>query len=140
MDSDPYSTFASFQSDQIRRYAEDFFAADDAIKAANLELKPYRLAKKEAKEKLEELMKRSGRVTIDLEERGERLELGNRKAKRIPQDDTIRERCVSKFRGNAETIFNFIKEEALVKVEETVAVLKRKKITAVAEASDDDDQ
>lgn len=128
MNSDPYSTFASVQDDQIRRLAQQYFDADDAIKAANLELKPYRQAKKVAKEELEELMRRAGRTSIEMDERGERLELGTRKGKRVPKEDTIRERCEVAFRGDANRIFDFIINTALTKVEEPMPFLKRRKL------------
>lgn len=134
LSTDPYDSVA--WQDDVRRFADEFISADDAIKAANEELKPYRLAKKNAKQRLEELMARHRYPAVNFEERQESLELTTRKAKKQPTEEVIRERCTMycKSSSDAERLAEFVLNRALEKTIEVVPVLRRKKMRGAAAA------
>lgn len=127
---------------ELRRHADEYLAADDAIRAANEELKPFRQAKKAAKAMLEELMARHSVPSVDFHEREEVLTLAARKSKKQPTEEIIRERCRGfvKNAGDADRLADFVLNQALQKVEEVVPTLRRKKARAAAADSDGENE
>lgn len=93
---DPYAVDQYAWQARLREAGDSYLAADDYLKVANEELKPYRKKKKEAKAEIEELM-RAHRVDRYFNaERGEQLTWQHRKpAKRRPNADQLKERCIT---------------------------------------------
>lgn len=133
MGLDPYAVDHLAWETQLREAGDAYLEADDYLKVANEELKPYRKKKKDSKASIEELMRAHRVDRYYNEERGEALVWTHRKApKRRPNEDQIRERCTAfcKNEKKGEELFKFIMlpdEEDEASAEPTFA-LRRKKI------------
>lgn len=93
---DPYSVDQYAWQGRLREAGDAYLAADDYLKVANEELKPYRKKKKDAKTEIEELMRAHRVDRYFNSERGEQLTWHQRKpAKRRPNEDQLRERCIT---------------------------------------------
>lgn len=138
LSEDPYGNIA--WRSELRKYAEMYLEADDALKQGSLELKPYRQRKKEAKEKIEQIMTQNRVDVIPFEERSESIILQERKTKKKPDTQRLLERCQTIHKNNeaeARKLYEFLFKP----VQETVTSLRRKKLTIrdVAEAVQADD-
>lgn len=123
--SDPYGDGMAWRS-ELLQMAETFLEADDALRQANQELKPYRQKKKEGKSRVESLMEKHRLDQLAFEERNETLVLTHRQSKRRPTAEQIHDRCVSFLRGDAaagKKLFEFLFRPVV----EEVASLRRKK-------------
>lgn len=109
----------------LRRAMEEFLSADDAIRRANEGLKPLRLQKKIAKDRLQEIMTQQRVPNVTDPDRGEQLVLVQNSTKKKPNDTLLRQRC-DELCKNAEKggkLFKFL----TAKVKTPSVSLRRKK-------------
>lgn len=129
--SDPYTIGDYTWQAQLREAGDAYFEADDALKVANEELKPFRKKKKEAKEALSKLM-RAHKVEKYLnQERGEALFGSVREAQRRPRITQIQKRCIAfcKDEDKGERLYEFLMApDADDEPPEPAFSLRRKKV------------
>ena len=97
--ADPYGERFAWRSELLTS-AEAFLDADDALKRANEELKPYRTRKREGKDKVQEIMEQQRLDKLALQDRRETLVMVSRTSKRRPNAEELEQRCVAFTKGD----------------------------------------
>ena len=113
--------------------------SDDRLKQNAKDMSEHRKNKKEAKERLLELLKTNNAPGFNIAERGYHVSLANRKSKKAANANLLRARCLEWRGGSGEDLFEFLTAPVVVETHslqrsakaKTSRAGKKKKQTAV---------
>jgi len=122
---------------ELGSVARKFVSLDDRLKEANVELKPFRAEKRQAKEDLVELMHRYQTPELALGDYHCELRLVDSKRKRRPTREELLDRCVERSGGvsaRGRELFEFL----FAPVTEETTNLRRKNLKSAVDDGGDD--
>ena len=91
--------------------------SDDALKQNTKDMSQHRKNKKEAKERLLELLKNTNAPGFNIAERGYHVALANRKSKKAANANLLRARCLEWRGGSGEDLFTFLTTPVVVETQ-----------------------